>query len=119
MTQAVLNLASGFETLAGSQEHLDSVASSSQRRSKHALELVRRERAEREQSRRQFEEEISALRATLRDQLGVSKEAIAVAEQTKRELQAVRERSQALEAELLAFRRESHALASTSHMLSG
>ena len=80
MTQGVLSLASSFEILAGTQEHLDSDASSSQRRSKHALDLVRRERAKREQSRRQFEEEISALRATLRDQLGVSKEAITVAE---------------------------------------
>ena len=48
-------------------EAIDSVATSSKRRSEEALELVRRERAEREKERQQFMKEIETLRAALKD----------------------------------------------------
>ena len=118
MTELVTNLASGFESIVGAQERLDSVASSSQRRSQQALDLIKREQAEREKDRLKLQAEIDTLRATLKDQMEVSREALSALENTRRELQEERDQSRALQTELLASRRQSHSQAGPSHVQS-
>ena len=44
VTKLMTNLASGFESMVDAQEQLGSVASSSQRQSQQALDLIRRSR---------------------------------------------------------------------------
>ena len=87
VTELVTNLASGFESIVGAQERLGSVALSLQRRSQQALDLIRREQAEREKDKLKLQAEIDALRATLKNQMEVSREALSALENTKRELQ--------------------------------
>ena len=58
--------------LSDMQGRIGSVASSSHRRSQHAVQLVERERAARALERQKFEEEIATLKSALKDQLEVS-----------------------------------------------
>ena len=94
------------------------MASSSQRRSQQALDLIRREQAAREKDRLSLQAEIDTLRATLKDQMEVSREALSALENTRRELQEERDQSRSLQSELLASRRQSHAQAGPSHVQS-
>ena len=96
VTELVTNLASGFESIVGAQERLGSVASSSQRRSQQALDLIKREQAEWEKDRLKLQAEIDSLRATLKDQMEVSREALSALENTRRELQEERDQSRSL-----------------------
>ena len=112
------NLASGFETMVEAHERLGSVASSSQRRSQQALDLIKKEQAAREKDRLSFQAEIDALRATLTDQMEVSREALSALENTRRELQEERDQSRSLQTELLASRKQSHSQAGPSHVQS-
>ena len=104
-TRLMTNLASGFETMVEAQEQLGSVASSSQRQSQQALDLIRREQAEREKDRLKLQAEIDALRTTLKDQMEVSREALSALENTRKELQEERDQSRSLQNELLESRR--------------
>ena len=54
VAESLQNLASGMETMADAQEQLGSVATSSHRRSQQALEMVQRERDEREKARKEL-----------------------------------------------------------------
>ena len=60
VTKLVTNLASGFESMVEAQEQLGSVASSSQRQSQQALDLIRKEQAAREKDRLKLQAEIDA-----------------------------------------------------------
>lgn len=101
----VTNLASSFESMVEAQEQLGSVASSSQRQSQQALDLIRREQNEQEKDRLKLQEEIDTLRAALKDQMEVSREALYTLENTRKELQEEREQSRSLQLELLTSRR--------------
>ena len=90
-TVLMTNLASGFETMVEAHEQLGSVASSSQRQSQQALDLIRKEQAAREKDRISLQVEIDPLCATLKDQMEVSREALSALENTSRELQEERD----------------------------
>ena len=77
MSQSIEGLVSGMQSLVEVHEAVDSVATSSKRRSEEAPELVRKERAEWEKEKKQFMQEIETLRATLKDQLEVSRAVVA------------------------------------------
>ena len=108
-TELMTNLASGFESMVEAHEQLGSVAPSSQRQSQQALDLIRREQAKREKDRLKLQAEIDALRATLKDQMEVSREALSALKNTRRELQEECDQSRSLQNELLVSCRQSHA----------
>ena len=118
VTKLVTNLASGFESMVEAHEQLGSVASSSQQRSQQALDLIRKEQAAREKDRFSLQAEIDALRATLKDQMEVSREALSALENTKKELQEERDQSRSLQNELLISRRQFHSQTGPSHVQS-
>ena len=84
------------------------MASSLQRQSQQALDLIRREQVERKKDRLSLQAEIDALRAILRDQMEVLREALSALENTRRELQEERDQSRSLQNELLISRKQSH-----------
>ena len=94
------------------------MASSSQRQSPQALDLIRKEQAKREKDRLKLQEEIDALRATLKDQMEVLREPLSALENTRKELQEECDQSCSLYKELLESRRQSHTQEGPSHVKS-
>ena len=98
MTKAITGLVSSLEMVTDAQERAHSVVGSSQRQSSAAMRMVMEERKEREKEKRQFEERIRSLEASLHDQMKVSREAVSAVSSMKQQLDAAQ----------LEARRQSH-----------